>query len=95
MAFVDLTKAFDIVSRDGIYIILSKLGCPEKLLNIIKSRHIGMKASLTHEGMESSLSSKDVYWHLYCLTSTPIISSMHSTITKEELICTADLTQSI
>ena len=54
MAFVDFTKAFDKVSRNGLYIILSKLGCPEKLLNIVKSFHDGMKASLIYEGMESS-----------------------------------------
>ena len=54
MAFVDFTKVFDKVSRNGLYIILSKLGCPEKLLNIVKSFHDGMKASLIYEGMESS-----------------------------------------
>ena len=27
-AFVDLTKAFDIVSRDGLWKILVHLGCP-------------------------------------------------------------------
>ena len=27
-AFVDLTKAFDTVSRDGLWKILARLGCP-------------------------------------------------------------------
>ena len=48
MAFVDLTKALDKASRDGLYIILSKLGCREKLLNIIKSFHDSMKANLIY-----------------------------------------------
>ena len=34
-AFTDLTKAFDTVSRDGMWRILAKLGCPPKLLAIL------------------------------------------------------------
>jgi hypothetical protein len=30
IAFVDLTKAFDLVSRDGLFKVLSKVGCPPK-----------------------------------------------------------------
>ena len=37
LAFVDLTKAFDLVSRDGLFKVLKKIGCPPKLLAIIKS----------------------------------------------------------
>ena len=33
--FVDLTKAFDTVSRDGLWKILAKYGCPEKLISIV------------------------------------------------------------
>ena len=36
LAFVDLTKAFDLVSRDGLFKVLKKIGCPPKLLAIIK-----------------------------------------------------------
>lgn len=35
--FVDQTKAFDTVSREGLWFILSKLGCPSKFVKIIKS----------------------------------------------------------
>ena len=37
LAFVDLTKAFDLVSRSGLFKILQKIGCPPKLLAIITS----------------------------------------------------------
>ena len=37
MAFIDLTKAFDVVSRDGLFKILPKIGCPPRLLSIIRS----------------------------------------------------------
>ena len=32
LAFVDLTKGFDLVSRSGLFKILQKIGCPPKLL---------------------------------------------------------------
>ena len=35
-AFVDLTKAFDIVSRDGLWTILARLGCPPEFLTILR-----------------------------------------------------------
>ncbi|XP_063531447.1 uncharacterized protein LOC134742328 [Cydia strobilella] len=53
MAFVDLNKAFDTVSRDGLYEVLSGIGCPPKLLSIIKSFHDGMNASVIFDGEKS------------------------------------------
>ena len=52
-AFVDLVKAFDKVSRRGLFLILEKLGCPPKLLNIVKSFHVGMMARVSFNGEES------------------------------------------
>ena len=31
IAFIDLTKAFDLVSRDVLFKVLPKIGCPPKL----------------------------------------------------------------
>nr|XP_027212554.1 uncharacterized protein LOC113805698 [Penaeus vannamei] len=42
VAFIDLTKAFDLVSRDGLFKVLERIGCPERLLSIIQSFHEGM-----------------------------------------------------
>ena len=40
VAFINLTKVFDLVSRDGLFKILgSKIGCPLTLLSIMKSFH--------------------------------------------------------
>ena len=36
-AFVDLTKAVDTISRDGLWKILARLGCPTKSLTILAS----------------------------------------------------------
>ncbi|XP_029655063.1 uncharacterized protein LOC115228670 [Octopus sinensis] len=37
VTFVDLTKAFDTVSRDALWVALKKLGVLEKMLNLIIS----------------------------------------------------------
>ena len=53
IAFIDLTKAFDSVNREGLYIVLGKLGCPQKLLNLIRSLHTGVMATVAYENEES------------------------------------------
>ena len=54
VAFIDLTKAFDLVSRDGIFKFLPKIGCPPKLLSIIRSFHEDMKGSIVFQGSASA-----------------------------------------
>ena len=49
-AFVDLTKAFDIVSRDGPWKTLSRLGCPPKLFTILRQLHEGQQGQVKHNG---------------------------------------------
>ena len=53
LAFVDLTKAFDYVSRDGLFKILRKIGCPPKLLSILVSFHDNMQGTVCYEGASS------------------------------------------
>jgi len=50
MAFIDLTKAFDLVSRSGLFAVLAKIGCPPKPLEIIRSFHTGMKGRVRIDG---------------------------------------------
>ena len=50
IAFIDLTKAFDLVSRDGLFKILAKIGCPPILLSIIKSFHDDMQGIVQFDG---------------------------------------------
>eukprot|EP00745_Piridium_sociabile_P031931 TRINITY_DN5319_c0_g1_i2.p2 TRINITY_DN5319_c0_g1~~TRINITY_DN5319_c0_g1_i2.p2 ORF type:complete len:181 (-),score=46.77 TRINITY_DN5319_c0_g1_i2:857-1399(-) len=49
-AFVDLTKAFDTVSRDGLWKIMSKFGCPENFISIVRQFHDGMMARVLDDG---------------------------------------------
>ena len=39
IAFIDLTKAFDLVSRDGLFTVIPTIGCPPKLQNMIEYFH--------------------------------------------------------
>ena len=54
--FVDLTKAFDTVSRPGLWNILPRLGIPPKMVKIIQSFHDGMKARLVAWGRKQRVS---------------------------------------
>ena len=53
MVFVDLTKAFDTISRDGLWQILRKIGCPDLFVDIIRSFHDGMVARVQVQGKTS------------------------------------------
>ena len=46
IAFIDLTKAFDLVSRDGLFKVLPKIGCPHKLQIMIESFHTDTKRTV-------------------------------------------------
>ena len=50
IAFIDLTKAFDLVSRDGLFKTLPKIGCPPRLLSIIRSFLEDMKGTVVFDG---------------------------------------------
>ena len=53
IAFIDLTKAFDLVGREGLFKILSKIGCPPKLLSLIESFHTNMQGIVQFNGSTS------------------------------------------
>ena len=50
VAFIDLTKAFDLVSRDGIFKILAKIGSVPTLISIMNSFHDDMKGTVLYNG---------------------------------------------
>ena len=54
MIFIDLTKAFDSVHREGLWRILKKIGCPQKFINIIRSFHDGMQGCVLNNGSTST-----------------------------------------
>ena len=50
IAFIDLTKAFDLVSRDGLFKVLPKIGCSLKLQSMIESFHNDTKGTVPFDG---------------------------------------------
>ena len=53
VAFIDLVKAFDLVSRDGLFKMLDSIGCPDSLLRMIQSFHEDMKGTIQYDGSTS------------------------------------------
>ena len=50
LLFINLTKAFDTVNRAALWAILSKLGCPPRFVQIIRSFHDGMFCRVIENG---------------------------------------------
>ena len=50
MTFVDLTKAFDTVSREGLWKIMAKFGCPAKFIAMVRQFHDGLLARVQNDG---------------------------------------------
>nr|VZI32433.1 unnamed protein product [Spirometra erinaceieuropaei] len=51
--FVDLTKAFDTVNREGLWNIVQKFDCPERFIVMVRQLHDGMMARVTDNGAVS------------------------------------------
>ena len=62
LAFIDLTNAFDLVSRDGLFRMLPLIGCPPKLLSIVKALYSLMVISPAIL-VSKVVSSKVACWH--------------------------------
>ena len=52
VAFVDLSKAYDSVSREGLWSVLERFGVPPKMLSAVKQLHEGMQATVEVEGQQ-------------------------------------------
>ena len=52
--FIDLTKVFDTLNIEALWVILTKLGCPQKLIQIIWLFHDGMMAIILSSGDTST-----------------------------------------
>jgi len=52
--FIDLTKAFDSINRQGLCLLLAKLRCPDKFIKIVREFHDGMNARVIEQGQVSN-----------------------------------------
>ena len=53
ITFIDLTKTFDLVSRDGLFKLLQKIGCAPTVLSLTKSFHTDMNGTVQFNGSTS------------------------------------------
>jgi len=53
ITFVDLMKAFDTACREGLWIIMSKFGCPDRFVKVVRLFHDGMMARVLDDGCTS------------------------------------------
>ena len=56
ISFIEFTKAFDTVDRQLLFKILAKVGCPSKLIWMIKCLYTNVKARLIIDGELSKAS---------------------------------------
>ena len=50
MTFVDFTKAFDTISRDGLWKTTAKLGCPPRFIAMVRQFHDCLRARVQNDG---------------------------------------------
>ena len=50
VTFIYLTKAFDTVCRDELWLIMEKFGCPRKFTASVRQLHDGMRATVFDNG---------------------------------------------
>ena len=53
VVFIGLTKSFNTVNREALWVILSKLGCPTKVVNLIRQFHDDMTGQVLSDGETS------------------------------------------
>ena len=72
MTFVDLSKTFHTVSRDGLWKIMAKFGCPPRFIAMVRQFHDGMQARVQNDGEFSEPFEvtngvkQGVLWHQHC-----------------------------
>ena len=68
MTFVDFTKAFETVSRDGLWKIIAKFGCPPRFIAMARQFQDDMHARVQNDGKisEQMRSNRAVLWHQHC-----------------------------
>ena len=76
--FVNLTKAFDTVRREGLWKIMSKFGCPETFISIVRQFHDGMRACVLDNGDASEAFSVTNGVKQGCVLAPTLFSMMFS-----------------
>ncbi|KAL8606836.1 hypothetical protein ACOMHN_036474 [Nucella lapillus] len=81
--FVDLTKAFNTVSREGLWGIMNKCGCPSTFIAIIHQFHDGMLARVLDDGEPSEAFPVTNGVKQGCVVALTLFSMMFSAMLSE------------
>ena len=88
--FVDLTKAFDTVSRDGLWLIMAKFGCPNKFIAMVRAFHDGMLARVLDDGESSDAFPVTNGVKQGCVLAPTLFSMVFSAMLKDAFQDTED-----
>nr|VZH98225.1 unnamed protein product [Spirometra erinaceieuropaei] len=78
--FVDLTKAFDTVNREGLWKIMQKFGCPGLFTQMVRQLHDGMIARVTKNGVISEAFAVTYGVKQGCVLAPTLFSLMFSSM---------------
>ena len=84
LTFVDLTKAFDTVSREGLWKIMAKFGYPAKFIAIVRQFHDGMLARAQNDGEFSDPSPVTNGVKQCCVLASTLFSMMFSAMLTDD-----------
>ena len=90
IAFIDLTKACDLVSRYGIFKVLPKIGCPPKLQSMIKSFHTDTKGTMQINGSFSETSEIRIGVKQGCVLAQMLVGTLFALLLKHVLDTTTE-----
>ena len=80
VTLVDLTKAFDTVSCDGLLKIMTKFGCPPRYIAMVRQFHNGMQARVQNGGEYSEPFPVTNEVKQGCVMAPTLFSMMFSTM---------------
>ena len=83
MVFIDLVKAFDSVDRTGLWKLLLRLGCPVKIVNLIKAFHTGMMACVVEDGSKSEMFAVNNGVKQGCVLAPTLFSILFSVVLND------------
>ena len=90
IAFIDLTKAFDLVSRDCLFKVLPKIGCPPKLQSMIESFHTDTKGTMQVNGSFSETFEIRIGVKQGCVLAPMLFGTLFALLLKHVLDTTAE-----
>ncbi|XP_069783087.1 uncharacterized protein [Narcine bancroftii] len=85
ITFVDLTKAFDTMSRKGLWQILERLGCPPKFLNMVIQLHENQQGRVRYSNELSEPFSIDNGVKQGCVLTPTLFTIFFSMMLKQAM----------